>query len=37
MDTSYNRFPLNKNIVRAYDWNEVLEIITEISETKQVI
>lgn len=31
LDTNYNRFPLNNNIVRAYSWKEILQIITEIS------
>jgi len=37
MDTNYNRFPLNNNIIRAYSWNEILQIITEISKEKEAI
>ena len=37
LDTNYNRLPLNSNITRAYSWNEVLEIITEISKEKEAI
>ncbi|AWI07262.1 5' nucleotidase, NT5C type [Clostridium drakei] len=29
IDTNYNRKPLNKNIVRALNWNEIYEIIKE--------
>ena len=37
IDTNYNRFPLNNNIIRAYSWNEILQIITEISKEKKAI
>lgn len=37
LDTNYNRFPLNNNITRVYDWNEILEIISQISNEKQAI
>jgi len=37
MDTNYNRFPLNNNIIRAYSWKEILQIITEISKEKEAI
>ncbi|MCE5221973.1 MAG: hypothetical protein LLF98_12115 [Clostridium sp.] len=37
IDTNYNRLPLNSNIIRAYNWNEILKIITEISKEKEVI
>ena len=37
LDTNYNRLPLNSNIIRAYSWNEILEIITEITKEKEVI
>lgn len=29
IDTNYNRKPLNKNIVRVLNWNEIYEIIKE--------
>ncbi len=37
LDTNYNRFPLNNNIIRAYSWNEILQITTEISKQKKVV
>lgn len=37
MDTNYNKFPLNDNIIRACSWNEILQIITEISKEKEAI
>ena len=37
LDTNYNRFPLNHNIIRTSSWNEILQIITEISEAKKAI
>lgn len=30
IDTNYNRKPLNKNIIRVFNWNEIYEIIKEI-------
>lgn len=37
IDTNYNRFTLNNNIIRAYSWNEILQIITEISTEEKAI
>lgn len=37
IDTNYNRFPLNHNIIRASNWNEIFNIINEIQERKNVI
>lgn len=37
IDTNYNRLPLNDNIIRVYDWNDILEIINKISKEKEVI
>ena len=37
MDTNYNRFPLNSNIIRASNWDEVLQIIIEISKEKKAV
>lgn len=30
IDTNYNRKPLNKDIIRVFDWNEIYQIIREI-------
>ncbi|OOM71291.1 hypothetical protein CLPUN_49750 [Clostridium puniceum] len=38
IDTNYNRLPINSsNIIRAYNWTEILQIITEISIEKEAI
>ena len=37
IDTNYNKLPLNENIIRAYNWNEIFEIINEILKVKKVI
>jgi len=37
IDTNYNKLPLNDNIIRAYNWNEIFEIINEILKVKKVI
>lgn len=37
IDTNYNRFPLNHNIIRASNWNEIFHIINEIEERKSII
>ena len=37
IDTNYNKLPLNDNIIRAYNWNEINEIINEILKVKKVI
>jgi uncharacterized HAD superfamily protein len=37
IDTNYNRFPLNENIIRVYNWNEIFEIINEILKVKEAI
>lgn len=37
IDTNYNRKPINDNITRVYDWNEIYKIITECSEQREVI
>jgi Uncharacterized conserved protein len=37
IDTNYNRLPLNDNIIRAYNWNEISEIINEILKVKKAI
>jgi len=37
IDTNYNRLPLNNNIIRAHNWLEVSQIITEISRKKEAI
>ncbi len=29
IDTNYNRMPLNKNIIRVFNWNEIYEIVKE--------
>ena len=31
IDTNYNRKPLNKNIIKVSNWNEIYEIVKEIS------
>ncbi len=31
IDTNYNRKPLNKNIIRVYNWNEIYEIVNNIA------
>jgi len=31
IDTNYNRLPLNHNIIRAHNWMEISQILTEIS------
>jgi len=37
IDTNYNRLPLNDNIILVYNWNEIFEIINEISKVKKAI
>jgi len=37
LDTNYNRLPLNHNIIRAHNWIEISQIITEISREKEAI
>jgi len=38
IDTNYNRLPIkSSNIIRAYNWTEILRIITEISMEKEAI
>lgn len=37
IDTNYNRYPLNSNITRVDNWNEILQIINEISIEKEAI
>lgn len=37
LDTNYNRLPLNENIIRVYNWEEILEFINKISKEKEVI
>ena len=37
IDTNYNRFSLNDNIIRAYSWNQIFKIINEISKVKKAI
>ncbi|WP_160687126.1 hypothetical protein [Clostridium sp. C2-6-12] len=37
LDTNYNRLPLNSNITRVYNWNEILQIINEIAIEKEAI
>lgn len=37
IDTNYNRKPLNKNIVRVYNWKEILFIISELSLQSKVM
>jgi len=37
IDTNYNRLPLNHNIIRAHNWMEISQIITEISIEKEAI
>ena len=37
IDTNYNRLPLNNNIIRAYSWDEILQIISEMSKEKEAI
>ena len=37
LDTNYNRLPLNHNIIRAHNWMEISQIITEISREKEAI
>lgn len=27
IDTNYNRMPLNENIIRVFNWNEIYEIV----------
>jgi len=37
IDTNYNRLPLNHNIIRAHNWMEISQILTEISIEKEAI
>ena len=37
IDTNYNKLPLNENIIRVYNWNEIFKIISEILKVKKVI
>lgn len=37
IDTNYNRFPLNDNIIRVYDWIEIFTIITEYNSKEEVV
>lgn len=37
LDTNYNRLPLNSNITRVDNWNEILQIINEIAIEKEAI
>lgn len=37
IDTNYNRLPLNNNIIRALNWNDISQIINEIKERKSLI
>lgn len=37
IDTNYNRFPINDNIKRVYNWNEILDYINKVSKEKEVI
>ncbi|MDR3597520.1 hypothetical protein [Clostridium sp.] len=37
IDTNYNRFPLNDNIIRVYNWKEILDFIDKVSKEKEVI
>ena len=37
IDTNYNKLPLNENIIRVYNWNEIFEIINEILKVKKAI
>ncbi|AQR95718.1 5' nucleotidase, NT5C type [Clostridium saccharoperbutylacetonicum] len=37
IDTNYNRDPINNNIIRVYNWMEILENINKMSKEKEVI
>lgn len=37
IDTNYNRFPLNDNITRVYNWKEILTFIDKTLKEKEVI
>ncbi|WP_368489843.1 hypothetical protein [Clostridium sp. BJN0013] len=37
IDTNYNRMPLNKNITRVFDWNEIYDILEKMLLQKKVI
>jgi len=37
IDTNYNRKPLNKNIIRVFNWNEIYEIIKEMPLCRKAI
>lgn len=37
LDTNYNRLPLNSNITRVDNWNEILQVINEIAIEKEAI
>ncbi len=37
INTNYNKLPLNSNITRAHTWNEILQIITQISKQEKAI
>lgn len=37
LDTNYNRKPLNSNIIRVFNWDEIYEIIKEIPLYRKVI
>ena len=37
IDTNYNRLSLNDNIIRVYNWNEILQIISDLSKEQDVI
>ena len=37
IDTNYNRKPLNKNIIRVFNWNEIYEIVKEMQLRKKAM
>ncbi len=37
IDTNYNRLPLNDNITRVYNWRQISQIISKLSEKEDVV
>lgn len=37
IDTNYNRLPLNENIIRVYDWEEIFSIINKYTSKEEVV
>lgn len=37
LDTNYNRMPLNNNIIRLYNWEQIFELISKISKERKAV